>query len=147
MFGFVLLQAQLPPMPGPPSLPPPLPEGMAYADATVWLGVVVACAALVVTAVGVWVGLMAIWGYRTFQEELQERTGQVARETTLAHVQGAEVKGWLKIEAQGILSDLFREWKESQDIAASQPAQSASTVVEEEKEKVGRRRRKAVKEG
>jgi hypothetical protein len=118
---------------------------------TLWLallGVMIAGATLVVTAVGVWVGLMAIWGYRTFQEELRTRAGTAARDTTLEYVKGDAVRTWLRTEAQGILSDLFKDWKESQDIVASQPMQSASTIVSgEETGKVGKRRQKSKQEG
>ena len=70
---------------------------------------------------GVWVGLMAIWGYRTFQEELQGRATKVAEETTLQYVKGDDVRKWLKTEAYGVLSDFFEEWKESQDLVAGGP--------------------------
>ncbi len=118
---------------------------------TLWLGVLgvmIAAATLVVTAVGVWVGLMAIWGYRTFQEELNTRAGIAARDTILEYVKGDDVRIWLRTEAQGILSDLFKAWKESQDIVASQPMQSASTIVTgEETGKVGKRRQRPKQEG
>jgi hypothetical protein len=66
-------------MPGPPSLPP-LPEGMSYADATVWLGVVIACATLVVTVVGLLIAVLAFFGYAFFKEELPKRADIAAKQ-------------------------------------------------------------------
>ncbi|HLH00851.1 MAG TPA: hypothetical protein VKX49_31375 [Bryobacteraceae bacterium] len=75
----ILLQAQMqmPSVPGPPPLPP-LPEGMSYADATVWLGVMVACATLVVAMVGVLIAVLAFFGYGFFKEELPKRADAAA---------------------------------------------------------------------
>ncbi len=129
---FALLQA-LPPMPAPPALPAP---PFTFVDLIV---VLMALLTAILTAVGIvlaglaiLIGLLAFWGYRTFEDKVREHASDAARSTVLAYVKGDEIRGVLKNEALLILSKFWEEYRESQQLSESQPPQGPSILQEEQ---------------
>jgi type II secretory pathway pseudopilin PulG len=102
----MLIQA-LPPMP-PPTLPP-VPSNLGFTETlTIWLtilGVMVALACLVVTGVGVFIGILAVFGYGTFREEVRTRAGQAAQTAASAYFKDAAFQDTLRGAIRDIQAD------------------------------------------
>jgi hypothetical protein len=97
-----LLQA-LPPMPAP--VLPPLPTSLGTDTWLALLGVMIALATLVLTGVAVLVGVLAVFGYGTFKDEVRTRSSDAAKSAADAYFKQAAFQDTLK----GAIKDLQAE--------------------------------------
>jgi hypothetical protein len=98
-----LLLQILPSMPSPAL--PPLPAGLAIDTWLALLGVMVALASLILTGVAVMVGVLAIFGYGTFKDEVRTRAANAARVAADEYFKQAAFQDTLK----GAIKDLQAE--------------------------------------
>jgi hypothetical protein len=103
MLAFLLLQGSQPSMPGPPPLPA-LPSNLGFAETiTIWLtilSVMIGLATVVLAGVGVFVGVLAVFGYGTFKDEVRTRAGQAARTAAEEYFNGKAFDDKLKESIQ-----------------------------------------------
>jgi hypothetical protein len=118
----------------------PLPSVPMFSTTdTISICTMLAIATLIVTAVGVGVGVMAFWGYQKFEQELGNRAGEAARNAALEYIRGPEIQSSLQSEALRIVAAEFEKWKVSQELAAAQPPQTPSRIEpDDQNEKVGK---------
>jgi hypothetical protein len=98
----IFLQA-FPPMASP--VLPPLPASLATDTWLALLGVMVALASLVLTGVAVMVGVLAIFGYGTFKDEVRARASEAAKTAADVYFKEAAFQDTLK----GAIKDLQAE--------------------------------------
>jgi hypothetical protein len=106
-------------------------------------GLTVSIAVLALVVAG-----LAVWGYHAIQEEARKVARKHAHQSAINTVKSKEIQERLRAEARTIIGDEFAKWKESQELAASQPQQPASKLVTgTEGEKVGKPYKRKTKEG
>ncbi|MCX6592309.1 MAG: hypothetical protein NTZ56_12370 [Acidobacteria bacterium] len=96
-----------------------------------FLTVVISAAALIVTAVGVMVGVAAIWGYAAIRKGVLEISQKASREATASFLKGPEITAFIAQEVRQYAASAVDDWKASQEMVASQPAQEQDTIKPE----------------
>lgn len=86
------------------------PEGMSF---EVWAGILLACAALLLTILGIGIAMLSIFGYRKIiknsSESAQRIADKVARETSASTIQHATTEALIKLLEEGAFDGVIRD--------------------------------------
>jgi hypothetical protein len=114
----------------------PITVATTHSDAVtvVLAGLTVSIAVLAVS-----LGVFAIFGYAAIKTEAAKTAAKAARHSALKSVKNVDFQKQLRDEVRKTVADEFAKWKESYELSASQPPQTAFTIESgEQTGKVGK---------